>query len=61
MFERDYIDIENFVSEYDEMNYDPSENQEIEYEITEDGDYWVDDGYDDDDRYNQEDYETSDW
>ena len=61
MFERDYIDVDNFVSEYDEMNYDPSESQEIEYEITEDGDYWVDDDYDDDDRYNQEDYETSDW
>ena len=61
MFERDYIDVDNFVSEYDEMNYDPNESQEIEYEITEYGDYWVDDVYDDDDRYNQEDYETSDW
>jgi hypothetical protein len=61
MFETDYIDVDRFVCDYDEMNYDPSENQEIEYEISEDGDYWVDDGYGDDDRYDQEDYETSDW
>jgi hypothetical protein len=50
MFETDYIDVDRFVCDYDEMNYDPNENQEIEYEITEDGDYYTDgdDGYDDD-------------
>ena len=46
MFETDYIDVDRFVCDYDAMNYDPNENQEIEY-ITEDGDYWIDDGYDD--------------
>lgn len=50
MFERDYIDVDRFVCDYDEMNYDPNENQEIEYEITEDGDYYTDDdGYGDED------------
>ena len=47
MFERDYIDVDRFVCDYDAMNYDPNENQEIEY-INEDGEWETeDDGYDD--------------
>ena len=37
MFERDYIDIENFVDEYDQRNYDPDE--ENLYRISEDGEW----------------------
>ena len=57
MFETDYIDVERFVCDYDAMNYDPNENQEIEY-INEEGE-WVteDDHYDDDDRDEPENYE----
>jgi len=56
MFERDYIDVDRFVCDYDAMNYDPNENQEIEY-INEDGEWETeDDGYDDDDRDDREDY-----
>jgi hypothetical protein len=59
MFETDYIDVDRFVCDYDAMNYDPNENQEIEYEITEDGDYWVDDGYGDEDRDDRDDLDES--
>ena len=59
MFETDYIDVDRFVCDYDAMNYDPNENQEIEY-INEDGEWETDDdGYDDDDRDDREDY--ADW
>lgn len=60
MFETDYIDVDRFVCDYDEMNYDPNENQEIEY-INEDGEWETnDDRYDDDDDRDDRD-EYSDW
>jgi hypothetical protein len=59
MFETDYIDVDRFVCDYDAMNYDPNENQEIEY-INEDGEWETnDDGYGYDDEDDREDY--ADW
>lgn len=54
MFERDYIDIESFVNDYDERNYDPDE--ENLYKISEDGE-WENEDRDPD--YDRPDYDRS--
>ena len=40
-----YLDVDNFVDEWDQMNYDPDEDRE--FEITPDGEWSSANGYDD--------------
>ena len=52
-----YLDVDNFVDEWDQMNYDPDEDRE--FEITPDGEWSsandYDDHYDEDEREVDED------